>query len=44
MKYTVEMSLHGMIYIPSFMKVGTGIQRILRLLLRQSERLQYRYY
>jgi hypothetical protein len=44
MKYTVEMASHGMIYIPSFMKIGSGIQVILRLLLRQSERLQYWYY
>jgi hypothetical protein len=39
MKYTIEMASDGMIYIPSFMKIGSGIQVILRLLPRQSERL-----
>jgi hypothetical protein len=39
MRYTVDMALDGMIYTPSFMKIGSGIQVILRLLLRQFERL-----
>jgi hypothetical protein len=40
MRYTVEMVSHGMIHIPSFMKSGSGIEVILRLLLpRQYERL-----
>jgi hypothetical protein len=30
MKYTVEMASDGMIYIPSFIKVGSGIQKLLR--------------
>jgi hypothetical protein len=30
MKYTVEMGSCGMIYIPSFMKIGTGVQANLR--------------
>jgi hypothetical protein len=30
MKYAVEMASCGMIYIPSFMKIGGGIQAILR--------------
>jgi hypothetical protein len=34
MKYTVEMASCGMIYIPSYMKIGTDIQAILRCLLR----------
>jgi hypothetical protein len=32
MKYTVEMASDGMICVPSFMKIGSGIQVILRLL------------
>jgi uncharacterized RmlC-like cupin family protein len=40
MKYTVEMAPGGMIYIPSFMKICSSIQVILRLSPRQSERLQ----
>jgi hypothetical protein len=35
MKYTVEMASDGMLYIPSFMKIGSGIQVILRLLFEQ---------
>jgi hypothetical protein len=30
MMHTVEMALCGMIYIPSFMKIGIGVQAILR--------------
>jgi hypothetical protein len=30
MKYAVEMASKGMIYIPRFMKTGTGVQAILR--------------
>jgi hypothetical protein len=33
MKCAVEIASGGMIYIPSFMKVGTGIQVILRFCL-----------
>jgi hypothetical protein len=44
MRYTVEMASDGMIYIPSFMKTDSGIQKILRLLPRQFERLYYWYY
>jgi hypothetical protein len=39
MRYAVEMACDGVIYIPSFMKIDYGIQVILRLLLRQFERL-----
>jgi hypothetical protein len=42
-KYTVEMASEGMIYVPSFMKIALGIQVILRLIPRQSERLQCWY-
>jgi hypothetical protein len=39
-KYTVEMVSDSMIYVSSFMKTGSGIQAMLRLLPRQSGRLQ----
>jgi hypothetical protein len=39
MRYTVDMTLDGTIYIPSLMKIGSTIQVMLRLLPRQSERL-----
>jgi hypothetical protein len=29
MKYAIEKSLDGMIYIPNFMKTGSGIQKLL---------------
>jgi hypothetical protein len=44
MKYAVEMFISTMIYISSFMTVGTGIQVILRLLPKQLERLQFWHY
>jgi hypothetical protein len=44
MKYTVEMASDGMIYVSSFMKTGSGIQVMLRLLPRQSGRLQCWHY
>jgi hypothetical protein len=34
MKYTVEVASRDMIYISSFMKIGAGIQVILRFCLR----------
>jgi uncharacterized protein YraI len=34
MKYAVEMASCGMIYIPSFVKIGTGVQAIVRFCLR----------
>jgi hypothetical protein len=40
MRYTVEMASDRMIYIPSFIKIGSGIQVTLRLLHQESERLQ----
>jgi hypothetical protein len=30
MKYAVEMGSGAMIYIPSFIKIGSGIQKLLR--------------
>jgi hypothetical protein len=34
MKYAVEMDSCGMIYIPSFTRIGTGVQAILRFFIR----------
>jgi hypothetical protein len=34
MKYTVEMASDDMIHVSSFMKIGTGVQAILRGFLR----------
>jgi hypothetical protein len=33
-QYTIEKASCGMIYVPSFMKIGTGVQAILRFDLR----------
>jgi hypothetical protein len=33
-EYAVQMSLCGMIHIPSFMEIGVGIHAILRVYLR----------
>jgi hypothetical protein len=30
MKYAVEMGSDAMIYIPSFIKIGSGIQKLIR--------------
>jgi hypothetical protein len=30
MKYAVEMGSGAMIYIPSFIKIGSGIQKLIR--------------
>jgi hypothetical protein len=40
MKYTVEMASDGMLYVPSLMDIGLGIQVILKLLPRQCARLK----
>jgi hypothetical protein len=32
MRYTVEIASDGMIHLPSFMKIGSGVQLILKLL------------
>jgi hypothetical protein len=44
MRYTVDMAPDGMIYIPSFTKIGSGTQVILRSLPQQFERLYCWYY
>jgi hypothetical protein len=43
MKCTIEMPSGGMIYIPSFMTISSGIQ-VIKLLPQQFERLQFWYY
>jgi hypothetical protein len=35
MKYAVEMGSGAMIYIPSFIKIGSGIQKMIRGIHRQ---------
>jgi hypothetical protein len=37
-KYTIQMASDGMIYVPSFMRTGSGILVLLRLLPQQSDR------
>jgi hypothetical protein len=44
MKYANGAASDDMIYITRFMKIGLGIQVILRLIPRQSKRLQCWYY
>jgi hypothetical protein len=44
MKYSVDVASNGIIYVPRLMKIGSDIHVILRLLPRQSERLQCWYY
>jgi hypothetical protein len=39
--YAIEISSGGMIYIPSFMQIGTGVQTIIRLCLLKFEKLQF---
>jgi hypothetical protein len=43
-KYTVDTASDGVIYIQSFIMIGSGIQVILRLILQQFERLQCWHY
>jgi hypothetical protein len=44
MKYIVENNASGMIYVPSFMKIISGIQIILLLLSQQIQRFYRLYY
>jgi hypothetical protein len=37
MKYAVEMGSDAMIYIPSFMKVGSGIQNLIEVIHRHTD-------
>jgi hypothetical protein len=38
MKYAVEMDLDAMIYTPSFVKIGSGIQKLMRGIHRHIDR------
>jgi hypothetical protein len=44
MNYAIKMDSCGVIYLPSCMKIGTGIEALLRFLLHKSERPQCWYY
>jgi hypothetical protein len=37
MKYAVEMGSRSMMYIPSFIKIGSGVQKLLRGVFRVSQ-------
>jgi hypothetical protein len=37
MKYAVEMGFSAMIYIPSFIKIGEGIQKLIRGIHRHTD-------
>jgi hypothetical protein len=39
MKYTIKMPPSGMIYISSFMKIGTGIEASIKILAQQCGQL-----
>jgi hypothetical protein len=41
--YAAEMASGGTIYIPSYMKIGSGIQAMLKLLPQQLGRMQWWY-
>jgi hypothetical protein len=43
-KYGGDVASGGMIYIPSFIKIGSGIRAMLRFLPQQFEELQSWYY
>jgi hypothetical protein len=40
MNYAVEMGSGGMIYIPSFMKIGSGIQKLIEWNHRHTDRIE----
>jgi hypothetical protein len=40
MKYAVEMGSGAMIYIPSFIKIGSGIQKLMRGIHRHIDRME----
>jgi hypothetical protein len=40
LKYAVEMGSGAMIYIPSFIKIGSGIQKLIRGIQRHADRLE----
>jgi hypothetical protein len=40
MKYAIEMGSGAMIHIPSFMKIGSGIQKLIGGIQRNTERMK----
>jgi hypothetical protein len=40
MKYIIEMGSGAMIYIPSFIKIGSGIQKLIGGIHRHTERME----
>jgi hypothetical protein len=40
MKYAVEMCSDAMIYVPNLIKIGSGIQKLLRGTRRHTDRMQ----
>jgi hypothetical protein len=40
MKYAVEVGLGAMVYIPSFVKIGSGIQKLIRGIHRHTNRME----
>jgi hypothetical protein len=44
MKYAVEMGSSTMIYIPTLMKIGSGIQRLIGGIHRQQDDLRLRLF
>jgi hypothetical protein len=40
MKYAVEMGSGAMIYIPSFIQTGSGIQKLVRLIDRHTDSME----
>jgi hypothetical protein len=43
MKYTVEMGSDAMIYIPSFIKIGPGIQKFIGGIYRHTDSMEIAY-
>jgi Uri superfamily endonuclease len=40
MKYAIEMGTGAMIYIPSFIKIGSGIQKLMERIHRHTDRME----
>jgi hypothetical protein len=40
LKYAVEMGSVAIIYIPSFINIGSGIQKLIRGIYRQTDRME----
>jgi hypothetical protein len=40
MKYSIEMDLGAMVYIPNFIKVGSSTQKLIRGIHRHTDRIE----